>query len=411
MIKIILVLNIALFARESHGQICGSRDVSLYFANGMFNSVEAAEMSRKQVSRIAKRPVKLSYNFSETAILQLIQVAEQKDFELKKVFWQWLADEMEVFEIIASNAPGGFLSATRAKMLELAVLYDQALYVMDADLRSHVKAYSEDLGKGRHVSVVAHSQGNFYANSAGELLNDSGGRYRVMGVAVPASRVYGDGPYMTLEEDKVMAAVRIAKGALPANVSTGSPTPSGHEFAHYAKGGDTFNLFEEELESILWDNLATGLSNNSGGPSIFEPALVDDSLRTFWRYTLNVLTDKKRPLKPHECLAMQSFSKIYPLLGETCKRTSLSSLLALMNQCLKWEWVKNPPRPPRDLNLNCALESLEETDPMMTGGGPLQWRIETTFEECQRLQRRGLVEANFNAAVELITKPPPRKIP
>ena len=283
---------------------CGPRAISLYFANGMFNTEDAANQSRAKLELAAHHPVTLAYNLNETAILELIQVAEQKEEELARIFWQNLANE---FPLEPGSNPGkirGAFDSIWPALLEISKTYDRDRYLRDADLQKHVQMYRADLQEGKHISVVAHSQGNFYANSAGELIaNEAKGRYVVMGVAVPSSRMFEDGPYVTSAEDKVMAAVRMAKGALPANVKNLNPSPSGHEFgSQYVDGRGVEDLFANELQSVLWDDTSK---------SIYEPSFVDDSLRPFWRYVLNVLTDPPRVLEPQECLAILSFAKIY----------------------------------------------------------------------------------------------------
>jgi hypothetical protein len=96
--------------------------------------------------------------------------------------------------------------------------------VVDADLRRHVQRYQGLLMSGNRVLVVAHSQGNLYANAAyGNLAgNDTVpmDAFGIVSVATPASRVAGGGPYYTLMYDLVISAVQLAvPGTLPGNVT------------------------------------------------------------------------------------------------------------------------------------------------------------------------------------------------
>ena len=81
----------------------------------------------------------------------------------------------------------------------------------DYDLTEMLLAASEKL-KTQKVLLVAHSQGNFYANSFyGSVADKDGGipkeSIAVYGVATPSSFVAGDGKYLTSETDKVIAGL------------------------------------------------------------------------------------------------------------------------------------------------------------------------------------------------------------
>ena len=214
---------------RSHASNCGPRDISLYFANGMFNTSFVAKRSATKLAAVAGRPAKISYNVNESALLELLQVAEQASEENARLFWYELAGKLEENEELVSDFKI-YVKSLRTKMLDLAKSYDRKRYVYDPDLRRHVLSYQDDLIHGRHVSVVAHSQGNFYANSAGELLPvEWQSKYAVMAVATPAKTVFGNGPYLTLARDQPMAAVRSARGSLPANDSSAGNTMMGHD--------------------------------------------------------------------------------------------------------------------------------------------------------------------------------------
>ena len=54
---------------------------------------------------------------------------------------------------------------------------------------------------GNLVLIIAHSQGNFYANTSYELLDISSGyknKTKVVAIATPANHVAGKGNYYTL---------------------------------------------------------------------------------------------------------------------------------------------------------------------------------------------------------------------
>ncbi|WP_412068566.1 YfaP family protein [Rubrivirga sp. IMCC43871] len=77
----------------------------------------------------------------------------------------------------------------------------------EADVASHVQAYESYLDQGYKVVIVAHSQGNFYANEACRRLRHPS--LAVVSVASPAATVCdASGPVTTLQEDAVINAVR-----------------------------------------------------------------------------------------------------------------------------------------------------------------------------------------------------------
>ncbi|RJQ32442.1 hypothetical protein C4572_00880 [Candidatus Parcubacteria bacterium] len=83
--------------------------------------------------------------------------------------------------------------------------------VMDYDLVEMIRDASEKV-KTQKVLLVAHSQGNFYANSFyGSVAGKEGGVPKesigVYAVATPAARVAGEGGWLTSDTDKVIAGL------------------------------------------------------------------------------------------------------------------------------------------------------------------------------------------------------------
>jgi hypothetical protein len=111
-------------------------------------------------------------------------------------------------------------------------------YVNDPDLDAHVAHYTADLAAGKRVIVVAHSQGNFYANKSHERLPSTAG-FGIVAVGTPASFTAGNGPYTTLTNDEVIKPVPNRRSP---NTTNGAAFVSavkgdGHSFtAHYLNG-------------------------------------------------------------------------------------------------------------------------------------------------------------------------------
>ena len=78
----------------------------------------------------------------------------------------------------------------------------------------HIYDDNKDLCEGKKVVVVAHSQGNLFANIAYKGINkDNIDGFGIVSVANPSGYVAGDSSdtyYTTIEEDKVIAVIPFA---------------------------------------------------------------------------------------------------------------------------------------------------------------------------------------------------------
>ena len=193
---------------------------AVFFGNGMFNEQSSADSSLRRLKRMMitagelpdeEWTFELSYNHNE-GIYSLFEVYRQSMGDQAASFWRWLGSQ--------DLAPEWFQNATH----EIAATYDVAEAIIDADLNRHVQRYQSLLMEGNRVLVVAHSQGNLYANAAYTNLSQDNriqiSAFGVVSVATPASRVAGGGPYFTLVNDIVIAAVEsLFPGTLDPNVA------------------------------------------------------------------------------------------------------------------------------------------------------------------------------------------------
>lgn len=222
---------------------------SVYFGNGMFTDIWEARLGvdelrmRLNAAGIDGRPgagsgvdFYVAYNQDEAPLRQLLEVFRQKTAATASNFWRWISR----FDL----APEWF----RESAEQIATSYSSVEHVIDEDLAKHVQWYRGDILSGRKVVVVAHSQGNFYANFAhDEIYGGVDGlrtySFGIVSVANPDARVAGGGPYTTLESDIIINAVRLASGtalaATPgATNSRLSSDPLGHAFIGAYLGGD-----------------------------------------------------------------------------------------------------------------------------------------------------------------------------
>lgn len=219
MYKMPLILILCILSQISHAidHSKSEAGIQLYFANGMFNTKKDAQKSLDKIKRDIGEKYKdeevdyhLAFNQNEMAHIQILQVIEQKFMDTASLFWgMWsgLATPSEEFS---------------ADMLNISnAISNSPFSFIDLNAGKHLTKYADQIKRCHKVIVVGHSQGNFYANTARNLLLDE--RYKkalkVISVATPASYVSGNGPHTTLFEDLIITSIPFS---LPANVNNSS---------------------------------------------------------------------------------------------------------------------------------------------------------------------------------------------
>jgi len=175
----------------------GNRDEILY-VNGIWNAWEDADDSLFELQ-------KRSYQFSEFAkitgciafslaynhtnhVFDLVQASAQFIGQDTTQFWLIFAG------VVALNPEQSLLSTLifRDIIVELSKEaqseYDAGIYLVDEDLKDFVFSVNEKTKAGSSILVVAHSQGNFYANEMHRLV-DNPESMAIVAVATPASTV------------------------------------------------------------------------------------------------------------------------------------------------------------------------------------------------------------------------------
>ncbi|WP_252179536.1 KTSC domain-containing protein [Endozoicomonas sp. 4G] len=287
-----LFLLAASMANASECRV-SSPELALYYGNGMFNSQKAARESRNSLIRLLRSQLpgyrvsyKLSYNYNENPVDQMLEVARQKLLQDYSNILLWLAG--------IESAPDWFREG-----LELVVTsYDAFSYVFDSDLRRHVRQYSQDISQCRKVLLVAHSQGNFYGNESWRLVYQAStagiawNELKLMGVvsvATPASQVgyplsypadqQSVTRYLTLSDDLVINVLRSAAfGPLPANVTntTVSDDWKNHSFVmSYLSGDPSGQMLREQIRSVAYSLETLPFDRQSLGSSALASAGYD----------------------------------------------------------------------------------------------------------------------------------------
>lgn len=231
--KVILFL---IFCFSAYGNAqCGNDKTVLFFANGMFNDKEAANIifaalkksySKKYSAEHFNR-FDIAYNTDEMALLQLYQVYSQKVEEVGLGFWSWLSK----LKMVENNSVANIEFNTKLEE------YYSEQKAKDRDLSRQINQYNDYLKNGFRIVTVAHSQGNFYTNFSFAQIKSKD--TSMISVATPAATVYRDGPYYTFKSDGVITHIY---GALYPNREKVNPGYFDHAFVgDYLVDVDTAN--------------------------------------------------------------------------------------------------------------------------------------------------------------------------
>jgi hypothetical protein len=149
-----------------------------------------------------------------------------------------LTDEAELWSWVGEYVPMPAWCQELVKQIEAR--FYQIGYMTNGDVQKQVREYVKNINTERKSIIVPHSQGNCFANIEFGILSDRQREaVRIVAAASPDSFVAGGGEYTTLEEDKVILAVRAAKmllggpGPLPANLTNG-PSGGSEGVLHHA---------------------------------------------------------------------------------------------------------------------------------------------------------------------------------
>ncbi|MBI5299038.1 MAG: hypothetical protein HY877_01910 [Deltaproteobacteria bacterium] len=218
-ISVIFFIGYFLFLSSVHAlQNCEAAPEKFHvvFVNGIWTSRKDAQKAKDKLVKVLGESFQgqeitydLAYNYTDGPFEDLVQAADQNLAQYSSQIFLWLYQ--------MGNIPGWFQNLQDK-------LFQAEYEVAASELSTHIEKYREAILQGQKVMVVSHSQGNFYANEAQQILADAQPSipmtsFGIFGVATPTNNVggiRGDGaPYLTNHRD-IITVLRLL-GALPHN--------------------------------------------------------------------------------------------------------------------------------------------------------------------------------------------------
>lgn len=235
------------------------------FTNGVLVSSESALLSKDELRKTygsshsgQEIEYDLAYNYTHGPFTDMVQAADQHLSQYSHEVLLWLHG--------VGVIPDWFLQMQQRLL--------QAAYVANApELTDHVAKYRDAVLQGRKVLIVAHSQGNFYANQAHQILASSQpaipmASIGIVSVASPANQVAGGGSHVTHHRD----VIQFVPGSLATNwtltdLATGLPADDlGFVEAHAFTG--TYLSHGYDVQGQLLMLVAATLSSLQDPPSV-----------------------------------------------------------------------------------------------------------------------------------------------
>lgn len=275
------------FAEQTDSSLC-TTGYKVYYLNGIFTDAADRYNSTQRVKNMLDNtyngePVEFSESINPSLWFEdLLEVFAQKIAEDPTLSWQlffrWASGQF--INQILDQALEDFLGTHGSHDIAQAVasLSSPQAYT-DPTVVGHASTYSSDLLAGKRVMVVAHSQGNLYANAIfGRLQSTNTNDYDlnafgIAAVASPANFVATGDDYVTSDTDHIIDLfVRPwAPATLPDNDNSVPFTTSADRWGHgflqiytnsqFGIKSHTFNVMESTMARI-----SNVTPHFSGGP-------------------------------------------------------------------------------------------------------------------------------------------------
>jgi hypothetical protein len=202
-----------------------SARAKIYFANGVLDDITQAISGREELGILVPPALPsniksdcltygLAFNSTSSTTTQpTLHMVFSGFLDLVETSILRLADQGAIFwQSVSEHFPGP--SWLKEDVLTFVAEATAAFAeVLTGDLDSQVTSYANALAANDKIIIVAHSEGNLFANIAYNVLRSRGvaeGRLAVVAVATPEAFVPGNGPWTTLSEDIVIGYLALA---------------------------------------------------------------------------------------------------------------------------------------------------------------------------------------------------------
>ncbi|MET0066220.1 MAG: hypothetical protein ABW076_07730 [Candidatus Thiodiazotropha sp.] len=202
----------------------------IYYVNGVWNTVAQARGGRNLIKSAYKQSLqaqypeqvfefKLAYNYHSGKVGDLIEVIGQKLNEIDDPEANKLTPDQYYTLYMTAKDFDDAVPVT-ARPVSATIEEYMASRLTDAvDSAAHIQKYRTDLQEGKRILLIAHSQGNMFANQAvSSLMNEYSSSIGMIGVASPAAVTYNNSTYYTAHDDRVIDALRLLYDVLPSNI-------------------------------------------------------------------------------------------------------------------------------------------------------------------------------------------------
>lgn len=197
---------------------------SVYYSNGVWNDYAGAMESLVAVRNAYQNEIArlypderfhflLAYNYSVDRVRDLEEVFEQKMDEIGAC-----GLNPTQLALLYNDGGSGILTPEQRSVLDPA-FYEVAerYYVLDQTNEAYLQKFRSDLLEGRRLLIIAHSQGNLFANRAVATLieeySEKADAMGIIGIATPAAQqVVRDSPrfpWFTARDDFVINFLRL----------------------------------------------------------------------------------------------------------------------------------------------------------------------------------------------------------
>lgn len=202
--------------------------VGVCFINGVDKTKYAATATMNALNKLTKYRAELFYNHTQGLTLDLLETYQQRVVEMHPEMagrYDLMADMLSAngaaTQKLLDSGDAGIVASIRAFRAAVVKLEQDAMERVAAMTRMDYKEHNSQLQKkvqeDSRVVLVAHSQGNLFANHAFEILGDDRQKkVEVLHVAPASVRVHGK--YLLSDLDLIIKPLATADGRLPSDV-------------------------------------------------------------------------------------------------------------------------------------------------------------------------------------------------